>query len=132
ACLVHMIVVYGGLLAFAVRVNPLRFFRKAFPTIAVAFSTRSSYATLPVNLEVITKRMKVSDRVAGFVAPLGATMDFDGLGGLWPAIVALFVAKVYGLPLGFADYLILIGTATIGSIGVAGVPGPASIATTVV
>lgn len=132
ACLIQMVVVYGGLLSVLARINPVRFFKKAIPTIAVAFSTRSSYATLPVNLQVITKRMKVSDRVAGFVAPLGATMNFDGCGGIWPAIVAVFVAKVYGVPLGLPEYLILIGTATIGSIGVAGVPGPASIATTVV
>ena len=132
ACLIQMVVVYGGLLSLFARVNPVRFFKKAIPTLVVAFSTRSSYATLPVNLQVITKRMKVSDRVAGFVAPLGATMNFDGCGGIWPAIVAVFVAKVYGVPLGIAEYLILIGTATIGSIGVAGVPGPASIATTVV
>lgn len=132
ACLLHMAVVYGGLLSLFARVNPVRFFRKAIPTIAVAFSTRSSYATLPVNLQVITKRMKVSERVAGFVAPLGATMNFDGCGGIWPALVAVFVARVYDIPLGFTEYLILIGTATIGSVGVAGVPGPASIATTVV
>lgn len=132
ASLFHMAVVYGGLIAFVARLNPIRFFSKALPTMAVGFSTRSSYATLPVNLEVIKKRMKVSDRVAGFVAPLGATMNFDGCGGIWPAIVAIFVAKVYGLPLGIAEYAILIVTATIGSIGVAGVPGPASIATTVV
>lgn len=132
ACLVHMVVVYGGLIALVARLNPVRFFKKALPTIAVAFSTRSSYATLPVNLEVIKKRMKVSDRTAGFVAPLGATMNFDGCGGIWPAIVAIFVANVYGLSLGPAQYLLLVATATIGSIGVAGVPGPASIATTVV
>src|SRR5690606_27577493 len=98
----------------------------------VAFSTRSSYATLPVNLQVITKRMKVSERVAGFVAPLGATMNFDGCGGIWPALVAVFVARIYDIPLGLPEYLILIGTATIGSIGVAGVPGPASIGAAVV
>jgi len=132
ACLIHMLVVYGGMVSLFARVNPVRFFRKALPTISVAFSTRSSYATLPVNLQVITRRMKVSERVAGFVAPLGATMNFDGCGGIWPAIVAVFVAGVYGIPLGVADYLLLIATATIGSIGVAGVPGPASIATTVV
>lgn len=132
ACIIHMVVVYGGLLAVFARINPVRFFKKALPTLAVAFTTRSSYATLPVNLQVITKRMKVSERIAGFVAPLGATMNFDGCGGIWPAIVAIFVARVYGVPLGPAEYLLLIGTATIGSIGVAGVPGPASIATTVV
>lgn len=132
ACAIHMFVVYSGLLSVFARVNPVRFFKKAIPTMAVAFSTRSSYATLPVNLQVITKRMKVSERVAGFVAPLGATMNFDGCGGIWPALVAVFVARIYDIPLGLPEYLILIGTATIGSIGVAGVPGPASIATTVV
>lgn len=132
ACAVHMIVVYGGLLAFVARVNPLRFFRKALPTMSVAFTTRSSYATLPVNLQVITKRMKVSDRVASFVAPLGATINMNGCGGIWPAIVALFVARIYGVPMGPAEYLMVVGSATIASIGVAGVPGPASISTTVV
>lgn len=132
ACLLHMAIVYGGLVGLVARVNPVTFFRKAMPTIAIAFSTRSSYATLPVNLEVITKRMKVSQRVASFVAPLGATMNFDGCGGIWPAIVAIFVAKVFGVPLGVTEYFILIGAAALGSIGVAGVPGPASIATTVV
>lgn len=132
ASLFHMVVIYGGLIAFVARLSPVRFFSKALPTMAIAFSTRSSYATLPVNLEVIKKRMKVSDRVADFVAPLGATMNFDGCGGIWPAIVAVFVAKVYGIPLGPAEYVVLVATATIGSIGVAGVPGPASIATTVV
>ncbi|SDO68372.1 Sodium:dicarboxylate symporter family protein [Paenibacillus sp. yr247] len=85
------------------KVNPIKFFKKAYPTIAVAFTTRSSYATLPVNLEVITKRLRVSPRIASFVAPLGATMNFNGCGGVWPAVVAIFV-----------------------------VPGPAAISTTVV
>ncbi|WP_051286905.1 dicarboxylate/amino acid:cation symporter [Paenibacillus taiwanensis] len=132
ACLIHMVVTYGLLVTFVARVNPLRFFKKAYPTIAVAFTTRSSYATLPVNLEVITKRMKVSERVASFVAPLGATINMNGCGGLYPAIVAVFVAKVFGIELGITDYLLIIAVATLASVGVAGVPGPASISTTVV
>lgn len=132
AVLIHFVVTYGGLVSFVAKVNPLRFFKKAFPTISVAFTTRSSYATLPVNLEVITKRMKVSERVASFVAPLGATINMNGCGGIWPAIVAIFVARAYNLPLGPAQYGLIILTATIASIGVAGVPGPASISTTVV
>ncbi|UHA75021.1 dicarboxylate/amino acid:cation symporter [Paenibacillus sp. 481] len=132
ACLIHMLVTYGVLVTFVARVNPIRFFKKAYPTIAVAFTTRSSYATLPVNLEVITKRMKVSDRVASFVAPLGATINMNGCGGIYPAIVAVFVARVYGIDLNIADYLLIIGAATLASVGVAGVPGPASISTTVV
>lgn len=117
ACLIHMIITFGSLVAFGARVNPIRFFKKAYPTMAVAFTTRSSYATLPVNLEVITKRMKVSDRIASFVAPLGATINMNGCGGIYPAVVAVFIARVYGIDLNIADYLLIIGAATLASVG---------------
>ncbi|OCT15972.1 amino acid:proton symporter [Paenibacillus pectinilyticus] len=132
ALIIHFVVVFGGLVLLVAKVNPIKFFKKAYPTIAVAFTTRSSYATLPVNLEVITKRLRISPRIASFVAPLGATMNFNGCGGVWPAVVAIFVAKVYNLPLSISEYALLILVAVISSIGVAGVPGPASISTTVV
>lgn len=132
ACLLHMVVTFGGLVTFVAKVNPFRFFKKIYPVIAVAFTTRSSYATLPINLEVITKRVKVSDRVASFVAPLGATINMNGCGGLYPAITAIFVARVFNIDLNVADYLLIIAAATVASIGVAGVPGPATISTTVV
>ncbi|MCZ8522086.1 MULTISPECIES: dicarboxylate/amino acid:cation symporter [Paenibacillus] len=132
ALILHFVFVFGGLVGLVAKVNPLKFFRKAYPTAAVAFTTRSSYATLPVNLEVITKRLRVSDRIASFVAPLGATMNFNGCGGVWPAVVAVFVAKVYNIPLGPSEYIVLVLVAVISSIGVAGVPGPATISTTVV
>lgn len=132
ALIIHFVLAFGGLVAFVAKVNPLKFFKKAYPTIAVAFTTRSSYATLPVNLEVITKRLRVSPRIASFVAPLGATMNMNGCGGVWPAIVAIFVARVYDVPLVFSDYILIVLVAIISSIGVAGVPGPASISTTVV
>lgn len=132
ALILHFLITFGGLVALVARVNPFRFFRKAYPTIAVAFTTRSSYATLPVNLEVITKRLHVSPKIASFVAPLGATMNMNGCGGVWPAVVAIFVARVYGIDLGLSDYILIVLISTISSIGVAGVPGPASISTTVV
>lgn len=132
ALIIHFVLAFGGLVAFVAKVNPLKFFKKAYPTIAVAFTTRSSYATLPVNLEVITKRLRVSPRIASFVAPLGATMNMNGCGGVWPAIVAIFVARVYDVPLAVSDYILIVLVAIISSIGVAGVPGPASISTTVV
>ncbi|WNR44975.1 dicarboxylate/amino acid:cation symporter [Paenibacillus roseipurpureus] len=132
ALIIHFVLVFGGLVLLVAKVNPIKFFKKAYPTVAVAFTTRSSYATLPVNLEVITKRLRVSPRIASFVAPLGATMNFNGCGGVWPAVVAIFVAKVYNLPLGISEYALLILVSVISSIGVAGVPGPASISTTVV
>ncbi|MCQ6559591.1 dicarboxylate/amino acid:cation symporter [Paenibacillus mendelii] len=132
ALALHFIITFFGLVTFVAKVNPLRFLRKAYPTIAVAFTTRSSYATLPINLEVITKRMKVSPRIASFVAPLGATMNMNGCGGVWPAMVAIFVAQVFGIALNVSDYILIVVVSMISSIGVAGVPGPASIATTVV
>lgn len=130
--IVHFVLIFGGLLLLVAKVNPLRFFRKAYPMLVVAFTTRSSYATLPINLEVITKRLHVSPRIASFVAPLGSSMNFNGCGGIWPAIVAVFTAEVFSINLSFTDYVILVLVSIISSIGVAGVPGPATISTTVV
>jgi len=132
AMIIHFVLVFGGLVFFVAKVNPIKFFRKIYPTIAVAFTTRSSYATLPVNLEVITKRLHVSPRIASFVAPLGASVNFNACGGIWPAIVAVFTAQVFGIDLGVTDYITLVLVSIISSIGVAGVPGPAVISTTVV
>lgn len=132
ALIMHFVLVFGGLVLLVAKVNPLRFFRKIYPTVAVAFTTRSSYATLPVNLDVITKRLHVSPRIASFVAPLGASVNFNGCGGVWPAIVAVFTARVFGIDLSITDYVILVLVSIISSIGVAGVPGPAVISTTVV
>ncbi|WP_248929222.1 dicarboxylate/amino acid:cation symporter [Paenibacillus hamazuiensis] len=132
ALIIHFVLTFGGLVSLVARVNPIKFFRKAYPTIAVAFTTRSSYVTLPVNLEVITKRLRVSPRIASFIAPLGATMNMNGCGGVWPAVVAIFVARVYGIPLGIPEYILIVLVSMISSVGVAGVPGPASISTTVV
>lgn len=132
ALILHFVFVFGGLVTFVAKVNPLKFLKKAYPTIAVAFTTRSSYATLPINLEVITKRLRVSPAIASFVAPLGASMNFNGCGGVWPAVVSVFVAEVYSIPLTITDYVLIVLISIISSIGVAGVPGPASISTTVV
>lgn len=132
ALILHFVLVFGGLVLLVAKVNPLRFFRKVYPTITVAFTTRSSYATLPVNLEVITKRLHVSPKIASFVAPLGASVNFNGCGGVWPAIVAVFTAQVFGIDLTATDYVTLVLVSIISSIGVAGVPGPAVISTTVV
>ncbi|MFB9276631.1 dicarboxylate/amino acid:cation symporter [Cohnella cellulosilytica] len=132
ALIVHAVLIFGGLLLLVAKVNPLRFFRKVYPMLAVAFTTRSSYATLPINLEVITKRLHVSPRIASFVAPLGSSMNFNGCGGVWPAIVAVFTAEVFNINLSVTDYVILVLVSIISSVGVAGVPGPATISTTVV
>lgn len=132
ALILHAVITFGSMVAFWAKVNPVKFFKKIYPMVVVAFTTRSSFATLPINIEVLNKRVRISPRITSFVAPLGATMNFNGCGGVWPAIVAVTVAEVFGLQLGITDYILLVLVAMISSIGVAGVPGPASISTTVV
>jgi hypothetical protein len=132
ALILHTVLTFGSMAAFWAKVNPWKFFKKIYPMVVVAFTTRSSYAALPINIEVLNKRVRISPRITSFVAPLGATMNFNGCGGVWPAVVAVFVAEVFGISLGITDYVILVLIAAISSIGVAGVPGPASISTTVV
>lgn len=132
ACVIHIVFTYGSLIGLLAKVNPFGFFYRAFPAMAVAFSTRSSYGTLPVSISVITERLNVSKKIANFVAPLGATINMDGCGGIYPAIVAVFVSHMYGIELTFIHYALIVLTATIASVGTAGVPGTASIMATVV
>lgn len=132
ASILQVVLVHGSLLAFVAKVSPIRFFKKIYPAQVVAFTTRSSYGTLPVTLKSLTNNVKISDNVASFVAPMGATMGMNGCGGLYPAIVAIFVAKVFNVPMSLSSYILLIVVTTIASIGTAGVPGTASIMATVV
>lgn len=132
ACIVQVGVVHTGLLAFVAKISPLKFFKAIYPAQVVAFTTRSSYGTLPATIKCLTSRVKISERIANFVAPMGASMGMNACGGLYPVMAAMFVARVYNIPLTFDKYLILILITTIASFGTAGVPGTASIMTTVV
>jgi hypothetical protein len=132
ALILHTVITFGGMVSLLAKVNPIKFFKKIYPMVVVAFTTRSSFASLPIHIEVLNKRVRISPKITSFVAPLGATMNFNGCGGVWPAVVAVFVAEVFGIQLGITDYIILVLVAMISSIGVAGVPGPAAISTTVV
>ena len=130
AALIHIIFVYGGLVRFAAGLSPLKFFRKAMPAQLVAFSTASSFGTLPASTRC-TESMGVSKRYSAFVLPLGATMNMDGCGGIYPAIAAIFIAQIYGIPLDMTDYMLIAVTATVASVGTAGVPGSAMVMLTV-
>ena len=121
ACVVHMVVVYGGLIKFVLRLPLIRFFRGILDAQAVAFSTSSSSATLPVTLSCVSDNLGVNRAVASSVLPLGATINMDGT-ALYLGIVALFAAQVFGLDLSFADYLMIGLTATLASVGAAGIP----------
>ncbi len=130
AALIHIIFVYGGLIKIAAKLSPLQFFRKALPAQLVAFTTASSFGTLPASNKC-TESMGVSKRYSAFVLPLGATMNMDGCGGIYPAIAAIFIAQIYGIPLDMTDYMLIAVTATVASVGTAGVPGSAMVMLTV-
>ncbi|MFC3301966.1 dicarboxylate/amino acid:cation symporter [Parvularcula lutaonensis] len=121
ACIVHIFVVYGGLVTLLARVNFFKFVRGMADAMSTAYSTASSSATLPVTIGNLTKNLGVSRAVAGSVAPLGATINMDGT-SIYLGIVSLFAAQAVGIDLGAADYIAIAVTATAASIGAAGIP----------
>lgn len=131
ACIVQ-IIVYALLIALVAKRNPIKFFISFYPAMVTAFTTTSSLGTLPVTLDSLTKRVKISEKVASFVAPLGATMKMDGCGAIYPAIVCILTANIFGIDLSTYQYILIIITAAVATIGTAGVPGTASIMATVV
>jgi Na+/H+-dicarboxylate symporter len=114
--------VYPALLA-AHGLNPLRFFQGAWPAIQLGFVSRSSIGTLPLTQMVTETRLGVPRAYAAFAVPLGATTKMDGCAAIYPAIAALFVAQFYGVPLGPADYLLVVVVSVIGSAATAGLTG---------
>ncbi|WP_319204928.1 dicarboxylate/amino acid:cation symporter [uncultured Ilyobacter sp.] len=105
------------------KTSPSRFIKKISKAQIVALSTASSMATLPVTFEVCEEELDVSNETTSFVLPLGATINMDG-NAIYYALCAMFFAQMYGIQLGMTQYIAIIITATIGSIGQAGVPGP--------
>ena len=127
ACFIHAYLVNGVLLRVWGNVNPIRFFRKFLPAQATAFTTQSSIGTLPVTTNMLTQRIGVPAEIAGFSAPLGATIGMPGCAGVWPVLVAIFGVNALGLDYGFADYLVLVVLGLLVSLGTAGVPGTATV-----
>ncbi|MBT4770259.1 MAG: dicarboxylate/amino acid:cation symporter [Rhodospirillaceae bacterium] len=119
---VHFFCSYGSLIAFVARLSPLIFFQKMRAAMIFAFSTASSNATIPVTLRSVEKRLGVDNSVAAFTVPLGATINMDGT-AIMQGVATVFISNVYGIGLGMTDYLMIIATATLASIGTAGVPG---------
>ncbi|MFK7823949.1 MAG: dicarboxylate/amino acid:cation symporter [Oligoflexales bacterium] len=120
SCLLVMALIYGTGLSLA-RLNPLMFFKKMLEAQAVAFSTTSSAATLPANLKVAENKLGVSKSIAGFVLPLGSTVNMDGL-STYMGVIAVFTANLYGIELSISDMLTIVFTCTIAAVGCAGVP----------
>ncbi|MFH1469242.1 MAG: dicarboxylate/amino acid:cation symporter [Pseudomonadota bacterium] len=118
----QVLVVYSLVLLFIGRLNPLHFFRNAWPALVVAFSTASSNASLPVTLRVSEERMGTDESVHAFTLPLGATVNMDGT-ALMQGCATVFIAEVYGIHLTPGDFLTVVLMATLASVGTAGVPG---------
>ncbi len=130
-CFLHAALVYSGLIMVVVRKSPLWYFKGVRESTLTAFVTRSSSATLPVTMRVAQENLGVSEGISSFVLPLGATINMDGT-ALYQGVCALFIAQAYGLPLGLGAQLSIILTATLASIGTAGVPGAGLIMLTLV
>jgi proton glutamate symport protein len=119
--LLHMGITYGFAVRFLAGLPFLGFLRRISKAPLVAFSTSSSNATLPVTMETAETELGISKPVSSFVLPLGATINMDGT-ALYQAVAVMFIAQIYGIDLSIADQLIVVLTATLASIGAAGVP----------
>ncbi len=120
--IVHAVLVYPGLMVLLARLDPRVFFQKMRAAQVVAFSTASSGATLPVTLRSVERRLGVDNGVASFTIPLGATLNMDGT-AIMQGVATVFIAQAYGIEIGLGGYLMVVVTATLASIGTAGVPG---------
>ena len=119
--LIHAVCVYSMTVKVLGGVSPLEFFKKMLPAILFAFSSASSVGTLPLNLDC-TEKLGASREVASFVLPLGATINMDGT-AIYQGVCAIFIASCYGIDLTLGQMVTIVLTATLASVGTAGVPG---------
>ncbi len=120
--ILHATLVYTGILKAFTGLSPLTFLKKMEDAVMFAFSTASSNATIPVTMETATHKMGVSNRIASFTVPLGATVNMDGT-AIMQGVATVFIAQAFNIDLTLADYMSVILTATLASVGTAGVPG---------
>jgi Na+/H+-dicarboxylate symporter len=118
----HGLVFYPVFLKLLSGLNPVTMLRKFHPAAVFAFSTASSSATLPITLDNVERRLGVHASVASFTIPLGATINMDGT-AIMQGVATVFIAQAYGIPIGLGGYLMVVLTATLASVGTAGVPG---------
>ncbi|MGB5325005.1 MAG: dicarboxylate/amino acid:cation symporter [Pseudomonadales bacterium] len=122
ALLLHATAVYSALVMLVARLNPLVFLKRIRPVMMFGFATASSNATMPVTLEVAEEKLGIKNSVASFTIPLGSTINMDGT-AIMQGVATVFIAQAYGVDIGMSGYLTVILTATLASIGAAGVPG---------
>lgn len=119
---IHLFVVYGTVVRFGAKLPFWQFLGAIKEALLMAFSTSSSSATLPVTMEACEDNINISGRISSFVLPLGATVNMDGT-ALYQGVAALFIAQIYGMDLSFIDQSTIVFSATLASVGAAGVPG---------
>jgi proton glutamate symport protein len=129
--LVHACLTLPALLVVFGRYSPLLFIERMFSAVATAFSTASSAATLPITMDCLEKNAGVSKKVAGFVLPIGATINMDGT-ALYEAVAAMFIAQAYGIAMTLPQQILIVLTATLASVGAAAIPGAGLITLSIV
>ena len=131
ALAVHAIVTIPLLVKVVARASPVALYRAAAPALLTAFSTASSSATLPITMDSMERRAGVSNRTSSFVLPLGATVNMNGT-ALYECVAAMFIAQAYGLELTFGVQFIIVVTALVTSVGVAGIPSASLVAIAII
>lgn len=119
---IHIALFYGGLISVVGRLNPIRYLKGLTNPAVVAFTTTSSSGSLPATIKASREELGVSKSISSFVLPLGATINMDGT-ALYQGVCALFIAQAFGIDLTTSDYISIILTATLASVGTAGIPG---------
>jgi proton glutamate symport protein len=128
---VHFFITLPLILWLIARVNPISHYKSMLSVIFMAFSTASSNATLPVTIETVEEKSGVSNNIASFTLPLGATINMDGT-ALYELVVAGFIAQLYGIDLSFVQQFVLVSTALLASIGTAGIPMASFVTMTII
>ena len=118
--IVHLVFTYGALLVL-IKENPIKLLSSIKKVLVFAFASSSSNATLPVTMETCKNELKIKPSIVSFVIPLGTTINMDGT-AIMQGVATVFIAQMYGIDLGFIEYLLVIITATLASIGTAGIP----------
>ena len=121
ALAIQCLVVYQILLFVFTSLNPFKFIKKFLPVMGFAFSTATSNATIPMSIDTLSKKMGVSKQISSFTIPLGATINMDGT-SIMQGVAVVFIAQAYGIPLTMGNLATVVVTATLASIGTAGVP----------
>lgn len=130
ACVVHMVIVYSTTVKVIGKISPITFFKTLGPAMLFAFTSASSVGTIPFNMEC-TQKMGAEKEISSFVLPLGATINMDGT-AIYQGVCAIFIAQIFGINLTMEQMIMIVLTATLASIGTAGVPGSGVVMLTMV